>query len=174
MDAPTPEPANPAARRVPIPPGILWGGLICGVLDITAAFIDAAVSFGAGPVRVLQGVAGALLGPATVNGGMASAALGLAMHFSVAFTAATIFHFLARWYPALLRWAVPSGLLYGALVYFVMFRGVIPLTIEIKSLYLTTFNPALPKLRLAQFGIHLVCVGLAISLSARRWSGSNR
>jgi hypothetical protein len=42
---------------------ILWGGLACGVLDITAALLVYGY-FGAKPLRLLQGIAGGLLGPA--------------------------------------------------------------------------------------------------------------
>lgn len=154
-----------------VPRAILWGGLIAGTLDITAACIDAGISYGMAPMRLLQVVASALLGPALFNGGFDTAALGLAMHFSVAFAATTIFYLLSRHYPLLLRWAVPAGLVYGAMVFLVMYRRVIPLTIELKSLYLANFTrPPLPKLRLQQFIIHLVCVGLPIALAARRFS----
>ena len=155
-----------------IPKAILWGGLICGVLDISAACIEAGYTFGLTPIRLLQNVAGAVLGPATYDYGLATAALGLAMHFTVAFTATTIFYLLSRRFPGLLRWGgVPGGLGYGAVVFLVMFRGVYPLTIELKTLYLTTsFNHTWPKLRLPQFVIHLVCVGLPIALTVRRFA----
>ena len=39
---------------------------------------------------MLQGIAGALLGPVSFEYGAATAALGLAMHFGVAFTATAI------------------------------------------------------------------------------------
>jgi hypothetical protein len=161
------------AAKPGLPRAILWGGLVCGVLDIASAFIDSAVSFNRGPVRLLQGVAGALLGPATFEGGLATAALGLAMHFGVAFAWTTIFYLLGRRFPALLRHAWLSGPAYGALVFLVMYRVTIPLTIELRTLYLTTpFNHAWPPLRWSQFGVHLVSVGLAIALTVRRFSPS--
>jgi len=40
---------------------ILWGGLLCGVLDITAALVVYG-TMGAKPLRLLQGIAGGLLG----------------------------------------------------------------------------------------------------------------
>jgi len=46
---------------------ILWGGVACGLLDITTALI-AYSFFGARPIRLLQGVAGGLLGPRTFDG----------------------------------------------------------------------------------------------------------
>jgi uncharacterized membrane protein YagU involved in acid resistance len=150
------------------PRAILWAGSICGVLDLSAACIDVRLNLDMGPVRLLQNVAGALLGPATYDGGLATAALGLLLHFTVAFSATTIFYLLSRRHPMLLRWAVPSGLIYGAVVFLVMYRGVIPLTIQLKSLYLTTFNHTLPKLRWSQLFVHLFCVGLPIALIVRR------
>lgn len=157
-------------RSIRLPKAILYGWLICGTLDITSAFLDAQGQLGIGPQRLLQGVAGALLGPAAFEQGWASAALGLVMHYSVAFTWTALFYGLSRRFPGLLRWPVVSGLIYGALVFLVMFRGVIPLTIELRSLYLTTpFNHTWPKLRAVQFYIHLVCIGVPIALAVRRW-----
>ena len=137
--------------RFPLPKAILWGGLICGTLDITAAFIDVHLGRGMNPMRLLQVVAGALLGPAALEGGVATAALGLAMHFTVAFSATTIFYLLSRRFPALVEWFIPSGQVYGAVVFYVMSRVVIPVTIALKSLYLTSFNHKLPPLRWSQF-----------------------
>ena len=57
-------------------PAILWAGLISGGLDITAALAVYGF-FGLKPVRLLQGIAGGLLGPRTFEGGLATAFLGL-------------------------------------------------------------------------------------------------
>ena len=170
---------NPATTNLPsgksqLPRAILWGWLICGVMDISAAFISAYVQAGRSPLQLLQGVAGALVGPTTFNYGLATAALGLAMHFSVAFTVTAIFYGLSRRFPVLLRGGgVPAGLIYGAGVYFAMFRGVLPVMIELKALYLTGYvRPPPPALGLPQFIIHLFCVGLPIALAVRRFSPS--
>ena len=155
-----------AKPRVPV--AILWAGLISGTLDITAACIDVSVNFGKGPLWLLQNVAGALLGPATYQGGLGTAALGLLMHFTVAFFWTTVLYLLARRFPGLLRQAVPTGLVFGTVVFLVMYRVVIPLTIELKSLYLTTdFNHTWPRLRWSQLGVHLACIGLPIALTLR-------
>ncbi|MBS0630819.1 MAG: hypothetical protein JSS11_02815 [Verrucomicrobia bacterium] len=164
--APTPA----SAPRPHLPQAILYGWLICGTLDLISAVLDAQGQLGVGPQRLLQGVAGALLGPAAFEYGWASATLGLGLHYSVAFTWTAVFYGLSRRYPALLRWPVMSGLIYGAVVFLVMFRVVIPLTIGLRSIYLTVpFNHAWPKLRATQFFIHLVCIGVPIALALRRW-----
>lgn len=163
----------PAAPLSLLPPGrtrraIVGGGLLCGILDISAAFVLSWAIARVGPIRVLQGIAEALIGPASAQGGAASAALGLLMHFSVAFFWAAVFALLARRFPALLRWTVPAGLVYGAFVWIVMYRVVIPLVPVVNALYLTTFDRAIPKLRLRQVLVHFLCVGLPIALTARR------
>ena len=163
-----PSTAAPVEPRVPR--AILWGGLICGFLDINAAFIDVWLSNQTGPVKLLQGVASAVLGrAAALDGSFATAALGLAMHFTVAFSATTIFYQLSRRFPVLVRHAVPSGLIYGALVFLVMFRVVLPLMTELRMLYLSHVTFAWPKLRWQQFIIHLICVGLPIALTVRHF-----
>jgi hypothetical protein len=48
---------------------IFWGGLIVGVLDITAAFVNSGLR-GRSPVWVLQSVAGGWLGVDTFKGGL--------------------------------------------------------------------------------------------------------
>ena len=165
----------PAAPLSLLPPGrtrraIVWGGLLCGILDISAAFVLSWAIARVGPVRILQGIAEALLGPVSAQGGAASAALGLLMHFSVAFFWAAVYALLARRFPALLRWTVPAGLVYGAFVWIVMYRVVIPLVPVVNALYLTTFDRAIPRLRLRQVVVHFLCVGLPIALAARRAS----
>jgi hypothetical protein len=47
----------------------LWGGLICGALDITAAFLVYG-AFGLRPIPLLQGIASHLLGPRAFEGGL--------------------------------------------------------------------------------------------------------
>src|SRR5213080_569951 len=84
---------------------ILYAGAIVGVLDITAACINARVLAGFPPAHVLQSVAGGLLGRGTYNGGFATALLGLAMHFTMALTVAAIFYALTR------RFSLPKKLL---------------------------------------------------------------
>ena len=156
------EPRKTAGRAV------LWGGLACGVLDIAAAVIIAVAS-GGSPVRMLQGIAGALLGPAAFQGGAATAALGLAMHFSVAFSAAAIYYLLSRRVPAMVEWAVPAGILFGVAWLLVMYRGVIPLTAELRALYLQNVKRALPALWPLPLFVHMTCVGLPIALAVRRF-----
>lgn len=76
-------------------PAIFWAGLTCGVMDISAAFVTWWPQ-GVAPSRLLKGIAGGLLGPRAYDGGWPIAALGLACHFFIAFSAATVFYLFSR------------------------------------------------------------------------------
>jgi len=140
---------------------IVWGGLTAGVLDITAAFVTWAPK-GVSPTRILQGIAKGALGPEAYKGGLSTAALGLAFHFLIAFTAAAVFYLASRKIAFLIRQPIVSGVLYGIAVYLFMYFGVMPLA-SIKPL-LTPSAIAIAVLT------HIFCVGLPISLTVRRYS----
>lgn len=166
--APAAPPPRTAGRA------ILWGGLICGVLDITSAVVIS-IANGGSPFRMLQGIASALLGPVSFQGGVATQALGLAMHFGIAFTAAAIFYWLSRRFPVMVEWAVPSGLVYGIVWLLVMYRGVIPLTAALRTLYLSNVvkRPP-PDLWPLPFFVHMFCVGLPLALAVRHFGPGPR
>lgn len=152
---------------------ILYAGALVGVLDITAACINARVAYGFPPAHVLQSVAGGLLGRGSYNGGFATAALGLVMHFTMALTVATIFYTLSRWFfslPRKLSGVVTVGLIYGAAVFVVNNFGTAPLLSWVRSLYLHTPILFKPPMGWTQLMIHLFCVGLPIALVMRRYA----
>jgi glucan phosphoethanolaminetransferase (alkaline phosphatase superfamily) len=155
---------------------ILSAGAIVGVLDITAACINAWVIAGFTPARVLKGVAGGLLGRGALEGGFATAALGLVMHFTMALTVVTIFYALSRWFPLprKLSAVVAVGLLYGAAVFAVNNFGTAPFLSWVRSLYLHTPVSFEPPMSWSQLVIHLFCVGLPIALVMRQYSSLHR
>jgi uncharacterized membrane protein YagU involved in acid resistance len=141
---------------------IVSAGTICGIMDITAALVVYG-TIGAKPLRLLQGIAGGVLGPRTYTGGIATAVLGLALHFVIAFGAATVFFIASRGIRSLLDHAVVSGVLYGIVVYFFMQHVVIPLS-------RANHNPFSLKFMIIGIIIHIFCVGLPIALSVRKYS----
>jgi len=155
---------------------ILYAGAIVGVLDITAACINAGVAYGFGPLRLLKGVAGGLLGRSALQGGFATAALGLAMHFTMALTVTTIFYALSRRFPLPQKlWGVVAvGLLYGAAVFAVNNFATAPFLSWVRSLYLHTPILFKPPMGWSQLVIHLFCVGLPIALVMRQYSSLHR
>jgi uncharacterized membrane protein YagU involved in acid resistance len=161
---------TPSAHPVPGWKSFVAGGLACGVLDIAAAFTNAWLANGTTPFRVLQAVASGLLGAEAFKGGSGVAALGMLMHFCIAFGWAALFVLLARRFSALLSHAVLSGLVYGAFVYVAMTYAMLPLAAQFRSLYIPATKAFVPRWGWPQFGIHLVFVGLAISLAVRHWA----
>jgi hypothetical protein len=148
---------------------ILWAWLACGVLDITSAIVISITS-GGSPVRMLQGIAGAVLGPRTFDLGFATAALGLTMHFLVALTATLVFYALSRRIPAMYDHAILAGILFGVFWLLVMYRGVIPLLAALRPLYIANApKRPLPPLWPLPILVHMTCVGLPISLAMRRF-----
>ena len=139
---------------------ILWAGLIAGVLDITAAFIQAGLR-GATPVRVLHAVASGLLGRESYNGGFKTALLGLLCHFTIATGASAVYWLASRWLPWLITQAVPCGILYGVAVYFFMNLVVLPLS-AFPGKISFPLRVLIPGLL-----IHMFCVGLPIALTFR-------
>lgn len=101
-------------------------GLAGGAVDILAAFV---IYRPATPLQILQSIAAGLQGSAAYDGGLASAALGLACHFLIAIAFAGLFVAAARPAPVLLRRPTVSGLGFGVAVYGVMNAIVVPLSL---------------------------------------------
>jgi len=156
-------------KKVTTGQAIVSGWLLCAVLDITAACIQAWIQAGRTPGYVLRGVAFALWGRPAMDAGIHMAAIGLAMHFTVALTATLVFYALSR-QVAFLRtaplWIV--GPLYGVVVFCAMNYGTLPALSWLRSLYLHT-PPRWPgTMGWPQLGIHMVCVGTPIAWGVRR------
>ena len=144
---------------------LLLGGLTVGALD----GLDALVFFGlrgVSPLRLFQGIASGLLGRSAFEGGMATAVLGLMIHFFIAFAVVATYHAAARRLPLLTRHPWLFGPLYGLLVYAVMNYIVIPLSA------IGARSPSTAVL-LNGLLIHAVGVGLPAALSARAARVSN-
>jgi hypothetical protein len=107
---------------------LLWAGLLCGVLDITAAFAVYGLLYGVRPGRILHGIASGLLGSNAFGDGVATELLGLVCHFIIAFGAAAVYLLASRGIPFLIQHAVIAGALYGVAVYFFMNLVVVPLS----------------------------------------------
>jgi hypothetical protein len=138
---------------------LLLGGLTVGALD----GLDALVFFGlrgVSPARLFQGIASGLLGRSAFEGGMATAVLGVLLHFFIAFAVVAMYHVAARRIPGLIRQPWIYGPLYGLLVYAVMNFIVIPLSA------IGARSPSTGVL-LNGLLIHALGVGLPAALSAR-------
>ena len=104
---------------------ILVATLVAGTLDILSAFVFAGIA-GATPVGVLRYVASGPFGEAsTPTPGWA--AVGLAVHFAIMACMAAAYMLVAPRIPALLRHPIVAGLLYGLLLWVIMYWIVKPL-----------------------------------------------
>jgi zinc transporter ZupT len=150
------------ANRSRALPAIFWAGFTCGLMDISAAFITWWPK-GILPSRILQGIASGLLGPDAYNRGCPTAALGLALHFFIAFSAAAVFYLASRKLSYLTQHPVLSGALYGVSVYLVMYWIVMPLSrYRHRPFTLSSTTIAIVT--------HIICVGLPISLIIAHYS----
>jgi hypothetical protein len=154
-------------RRVTRPPRSWIGrfvssALVAGALDITYAVVFSYVRSGVAPRRILQSVASGLLGRAAYDGGTPTAALGLALHFLIAFIITAIYFAVASTQPWLTRRPLITGALYGLVVYLVMNLVVIPL-----SAIGTRPHPSTMTLVTGVL-VHMFFIGVPIAVGARR------
>jgi hypothetical protein len=141
---------------------ILWAGLICGALDGLSATALGGF-FGIAPIRLFQGIASGLLGRSSFQGGAGSALMGVALHFVVAFGAATVYYAASRWLPFLIDQALVCGIAFGLAVHLFMTFVVIPLS-AIGS------RPLVVRSFVAYLIVSMLVVGPSISLTVRRYS----
>ncbi len=139
---------------------ILLGGVAVGILDITYAIVVSRILRGTSAVTVLQSVASGLLGEGAYEGGGGTAALGLFLHFVIAFSAAAAYVLASRRLPTLIQRPWLWGALYGMAFYLFMNFVVLPLSAFPHKL---SFPPTVLARGLAG---HIVCVGLPIALAA--------
>jgi hypothetical protein len=141
---------------------ILWIGLVAGTLDITDNLIFNQFR-GISPTRVFQYIASGLIGMKSFQIGLASVALGVAIHYTIAIFWTGVFYAASRRFSILIRRPVICGLLYGGVVYLFMNFVVLPLSS-------VPFRPAAVTLASRINGVLalLLFIGLTISLLTRR------
>ena len=93
---------------------------------------------------------------------MATAGLGLALHFFVAFVVVSVFYLASRKIPFLMKQPLVSGAFYGIGVYIVMYWFVLPTAFP-------TFRHRLWNELLA-IAIHICLIGWPTAFIVRRYS----
>jgi len=136
---------------------IATASLIAGALDISATGTLLRLQ-GMPFEKLLQRIAGGIMGPASFNGGKPAAAVGLFFHFFIATAATSIYYVLSRFFSVLLTNPLLYGALYGVVVHLVMTFVVIPLS-------RVPPRPFSSKAFITQFVIHIFLVGLPIALT---------
>jgi uncharacterized membrane protein YagU involved in acid resistance len=149
-----------AAGSISLFRAFVYATLLAGALDAT----DGVVFFGLhglNPVQVLQYIASGLLGAQSFRGGLATAGLGVLVHFSIALVVAAIYILASRRIPALRTQWLMLGPFYGAAVWAVMNLAILPLT-AVAPGHITT-----AALLNGVIG-HAIFVGLPIAFFAKR------
>lgn len=147
--------------RKPAAFAILAGGGIAATFDIVYAIVYSWIRAKVPPITIVQSVASGLIGQRAYEGGAATAALGLCLHYAMGFIIASIFWLASRRLQFMTERAVLAGLLYGICVYFVMNFVVLPL-----SAFPTPITHA-PVRMAINIVAHMILFGLPIALATR-------
>lgn len=143
--------AGGSGRRVAT--AILVGGLVAGTLDIGAAALINMLD----PRIILRFIAGGLQGKAALQGGAASAWLGLFLQWGMGLLIAAVFVFAAlrvRWLTS--RW-LAAGLAYGVVVFVVMNYVVLPLSAWHRVGHFTLASFVWNLVAMLVFGVIVAC-----------------
>jgi uncharacterized membrane protein YagU involved in acid resistance len=139
---------------------IVYGTLAVGTLDILDAILFYRLRSNVSPTRIFQSIASGLLGKASFSGGIATAALGLGLHYLIAFSVVAAYLVASRWWTRLRHDPLVYGPIYGVLVYLFMNEIVVPL-----SQAATGVKPL--SVVLNGLAIHILGVGIPAALLAR-------
>lgn len=139
---------------------IAWATLVAGTLDILVAIIDVTVS-GGSVAGMLRSIASGPFGDGMRDNAV-GAPLGLLVHFGIMAVIAAVYIVAVRSIPALSRYWLITGLVFGFGVWLAMYGIVLP----------ARFGSSLPTEPLAiakGLFAHCVLVGLPIAwIAARR------
>jgi hypothetical protein len=156
---------NPPTRTRQLLLAIITGGVAAALLDITAAFVQAAIR-GGDPIAVLHSIASGVLGREAYRGGASTAALGGAIHLGIATSMSAVFAIAASRVSSLTRRPWLWGPLYGIAAWAVMYLIVLPVRWPDKF---PRFDAAETTLQLL---FHTCLVGLPIAFAAARFLGA--
>lgn len=148
---------------------ILGGGLTAGLCDFIFASVFYPLRANIPVERVWQSVASGVLGKEAFEGGYATAALGVALHFFIATLMAAAFVVVAQRLRFLPRYWFIFGPLYGIFLFYAMQCVVLQLS-NVPNKPDLSHLPVIGKNMLnfySALGIHAV-VGTVIALFARR------
>ena len=141
---------------------VLFGTLTVGTLDILDAFIFNGIRTGTAPGRILQFIASGVLGKEAFDGGFGTKALGLLLHYFIAFVAVTLYILASKRLPILAQRPFVLGPLYGLLVHGVMHYVVVPMSAVTRGA-----APLPLVVHVNQWLIHAFGIGLVTALFAR-------
>jgi uncharacterized membrane protein YagU involved in acid resistance len=134
--------------------------MAAGVVDLVYAIAFNSLA-GNPPIVIPQSVASGLLGVSAFHGGIATAALGLLIHFGILFAAAAIYFMASCKLQVLISRPVICGALFGLAIYLVMHTIVLPLSAA------PTFRST-PASVISDLIVHVALIGPIIATAIRR------
>ncbi len=120
--------SSPRKRRGGAAQSFVTAWLVAGTLDIAAASIYYPVVYHFKLILLYQNIASGVLGPVAFNGGIGTAALGLALHYLIALIWTSFFFVLFPRLSIMSKNLSLTAISYGVLVSFVMTFVVLPLS----------------------------------------------
>lgn len=141
---------------------IAVGTITVALLDATDGVVFFGITLHLNPVQVLQFIASGALGKSAFDGGLATAFLGVVIHFALAAAFTTLYVGASLAIPAVRWFAVISALAYGALVWLFMNLVVLPHS-GVPQFPLTTLTFAHGLIG------HALFVGLPAAWAVHRW-----
>jgi hypothetical protein len=139
-----------------------WVGLLAGTLDISCAFLNAYISNGVSPVRILRVIAMGFFGKEALTGGVMMPVYGLLFHYFIAYSFTAFFFWLYPNVKIMAKNIVITAIVYGVFIYVVMDLLILPLT-KLPSI------PFRIDKALIATGILIIAIGLPLSYFARRF-----
>lgn len=106
---------HPALKAIAV------GGLVAGTLDLTTACL-------LGGWNTPFWIAGGLIGPQAIHGGIPTYALGVLLHFFIAFSFTAFFYGASRMLAFPIKHPLISGIAYGIAIELLMSYVVMPLS----------------------------------------------
>jgi hypothetical protein len=143
---------------------VLFGGFAAAALDIVNAIVFWKLYADTPAIVILQSIAAGLLGPAAFDGGAATAALGLALHFAIMLAMAAAYWGASLRLAWMIRRPVAAGVAYGLATWAAMNYVVVPLSRAQPP-------PFIPAWFADGLLAHILLVGLVFAFLAR-WSAA--
>ena len=148
---------------------VVLAGMLVGTLDILAAFTSFYLSTGKNPIpAVLKFIASGVLGRPALKGGAEMIALGLALHYLIAFLFTIFFFWIYKRWTLLSRNWVLTGIVYGIFIWLAMTLIVVPLSNTPK------LPPAPIGKKIISILILITMIGLPLSYIAKRLTKNHR
>jgi uncharacterized membrane protein YagU involved in acid resistance len=142
------------------------GSIVAGVVDLAYAIAFNGRA-GVAAIAIPQSVASGLLGINAFRDGLASAVLGLVLHFAILFVAAGGYFVASRKLRVLTMWPKTCGALFGLDIYLFMHVIVLPLSAAPKF-------KVTPVSMATDLAVHIVLIGPIIVWAIHRFDVRRR